>query len=103
MANTNDLLGSLVQQLGGNGIAEIARTAGVSGGDECDADDDADGVSDVFENCMGTSPKDDAADSTSDNANPFDFDNNTVQGVVLSNDANGVVIADAVRLDRVME
>jgi len=33
----------------------------------------------------------------------FDFDNNTVQGVVLSNDANGVVIADAVRLDRVMK
>jgi hypothetical protein len=33
----------------------------------------------------------------------FDCDNNTIQGVVLSNDANGVVIADAVRLDRVME
>ena len=33
MANSNDLLGSLVQQLGGNGIAEIARSAGVSGGD----------------------------------------------------------------------
>ena len=33
MASSSDLLGSLVQQLGGDGIAEIARSVGVRGGD----------------------------------------------------------------------
>lgn len=33
MTNSSDLLGSLVQQLGGDGLAEIARSVGVSGGD----------------------------------------------------------------------
>ena len=33
MADSSDLLGSLLQQLGGDGVAQIARSAGVSGGD----------------------------------------------------------------------
>jgi hypothetical protein len=33
MADSSDILGSLVNQLGGDGIAEIARSVGVDGGD----------------------------------------------------------------------
>jgi len=47
-------------------------------GDDCDADDDNDVVSDVNENCMQTDPKDNSADHPTDDANPYDFDNNEV-------------------------
>ncbi len=33
MADSSDLLGSLLQQLGGDGVVQIARSVGVSGGD----------------------------------------------------------------------
>jgi hypothetical protein len=60
---------------------EQVDSDGDGAGDECDSDDDNDGLSDAAENCMGTDPKDNASDSTSDYANPFDFDQNTVVDV----------------------
>ena len=39
MVDTSDLLGSLMSQLGGGGVDQIARSVGVSGGDGSSMDD----------------------------------------------------------------
>jgi len=55
---------------------------GDGSGDDCDTDDDADGTTDVRESYLGTDPKDDCADSTSDDAWPYDFNGDQTANII---------------------
>ncbi|MEX0800724.1 MAG: hypothetical protein WD379_05870, partial [Dehalococcoidia bacterium] len=57
------------------------NTDGDALGDACDTDDDDDTIADRVESFMGTDPKDNCSDNSSDPANPSDADNTTTVNV----------------------